>query len=191
MAGRAVLYCGYGKHNLTLRIIKVVKARTSLCEKYKKVDMEEANGPSKTNINNIKTIEQVVKARTSLCEKYKKVDRKEAKGPPMTDINNINTIEQISNIATYRATKESYDDKVIMHSKKCEVKAEVTPEHKVYGKGNRVVVEIDEEEEMVLQCQCLDCVASEEDYIAKGKRVANDSSEKGLKINTERWVFCI
>ncbi|KAG5868650.1 hypothetical protein JTB14_031710 [Gonioctena quinquepunctata] len=47
------------------------------------------------------------------------------------------------------------------HSKKCIVKAKVSPEHKVHSKGYNVFVEIDEEGEMVLHCQCLDCAASE------------------------------
>ncbi|KAG5875113.1 hypothetical protein JTB14_008005 [Gonioctena quinquepunctata] len=74
---------------------------------------------------------------------------------------------EVKHVKYSRATRESYGDNAVGYvqvrrqSKECMVKTKVTLEHKVHGKGCRVFVEIDEEEEMVLQCQCLDHAASE------------------------------
>ncbi|KAJ8958354.1 hypothetical protein NQ314_006415 [Rhamnusium bicolor] len=64
-------------------------------------------------------------------------------------------------------TRESYGDKAIGYVQLkrvnhiCTVKAKVTPEYKIHNKYYNVIIEVDEAEEIILSCKCLDCAASE------------------------------
>lgn len=42
----------------------------------------------------------------------------------------------------------------------CTVKGRITPEHKIHKKAYNVSVQINEKDETILECKCLDCSAA-------------------------------
>lgn len=77
----------------------------------------------------------------------------------------------MENFITYRSSKVSYGDNAVAYVQLkrngdvCTVKAKITPEHKIHKKAYNVCAVINEREEEVVSCTCLDCPASEGMYL--------------------------
>lgn len=66
----------------------------------------------------------------------------------------------------FSSSKESYGDNAIGYVKvkrigsECIVRAKITPEHKVRGKGYDVIFRCNEDEEAIKEVHCMDCEAA-------------------------------
>ncbi|KAJ8910529.1 hypothetical protein NQ315_013492 [Exocentrus adspersus] len=73
---------------------------------------------------------------------------------------------EVKNIKTKRSTRHSYVDNAVAYVQVkrdgpvCVVKGRITPEHRVHKKNYNVIMKVEEQEEKVLLCKCLDCSAS-------------------------------
>ncbi|KAI4471882.1 hypothetical protein MML48_1g19446 [Holotrichia oblita] len=74
---------------------------------------------------------------------------------------------EIQNVKTYKASKTDYGDKAIGYVQLkrdgniCIVNARIAPEHKIHSKQYKVSAVINETEEDVISCECIDCAAAE------------------------------
>ncbi|KAI4458070.1 hypothetical protein MML48_7g00011771 [Holotrichia oblita] len=74
---------------------------------------------------------------------------------------------EIRNVKTYKASKTDYGDKAIGYVQLkrdgniCIVNARIAPEHKIHSKQYKVSAVINETEEDVISCECIDCAAAE------------------------------
>ncbi|CAG9765926.1 unnamed protein product [Ceutorhynchus assimilis] len=82
-------------------------------------------------------------------------------------VNNLQFLSsEVRNIKTKRSASEKYGDNAITYVQLkradniCTVKAKITPEHRVRHVAYKLQAVINEEDEEVLSCECLDCPAS-------------------------------